>query len=74
MIEEPHDDDAVYFEVPPDSARGEVINRLQENLIGVKIRGADDYNDHTRYLLQMCIHLMPLNDQQMIDIQLTELV
>jgi hypothetical protein len=70
----PHADDAVYFEVPPDSARGEVVDRLQKNLISVKIRDADDYNDQTRYLLQMCIHLMPLGDQQRIDNRLDELV
>jgi hypothetical protein len=70
----PHDDDAIYFEVPPDSAIGEVVDRLQQNLISVKIRDVDDYNNQTRSLLQMGIHLMPLDDQQRIERRLDELV
>jgi hypothetical protein len=70
----PHADDDDYFEVPPDSARGEVVDRLQKNLISVKTRDADKYNDQTRYLLHMCIHLMPLKEQQGIERRLDELV
>ncbi len=35
---------------------------------------AGDYNDQTRHLLQMCIHLMPLDDKQRIHRRLDELV
>ena len=70
----PHTDDAVYDEVPGDSARDVVVGRLEKNLIGVKIRDADKYNDKTRHLLQTCIHIMPLRHQEHIIRQLDELV
>ena len=35
---------------------------------------ADDYNDQTRHLLQMCLHQMPLDDKQRIERRLDELV
>jgi hypothetical protein len=70
----PHTDGAVYDEVPGDSARDVVVGRLEKNLIGVKIRDADKYNDKTRHLLQTCIHIMPLENQESLTNQLDELV
>jgi hypothetical protein len=70
----PHTDDVVYDEVPGDSARDVVVDSLEKNLIGMKLRGADKYNDQTRHLLQTYIHIMPLHHQESITNRLDKLV
>lgn len=60
--------------VPHDQARGVLVDSVESSLISTKIPDADRYNDQTRYILQQCIHLMPLRDQKIIDDRLDELV
>ena len=60
--------------VPHDLARGVLADSIESSLISVKIPDADSYNDQTRYILQQCIHLMPLSDQILINEQLDESV
>lgn len=69
----PHNPDTVH-EVPDGSARSVVVDGLRKSLISVKIRSADDYNDRTRHLLQQCIELMPLQDQQLIEYKMDKSV
>ena len=70
MTERPsHTTDTVH-EVADDSARSVLVDNLRKSLISVKIRSAEDYNDRTRHLLQQCVDLMPLRDQQFIETEL----
>jgi hypothetical protein len=68
-----HAADAVY-EVPDISARRVVTDRVRNNLLSVRIRSADYYNDQSRNILQQCIHLLPLDNRQSILLGLNELV
>jgi hypothetical protein len=62
------------YVIPHDLARGVLVDSVESSLISTKILDADRYNDQTRYILQQCIHLMPLDDQNIINDQLDELV
>jgi hypothetical protein len=68
-----HASDAV-FEIPDTSAEGVLLDRLRKNLITVKIRDADNYNDQTRNLLDQYLNLLPLREQNAIIGQLDALV
>jgi len=73
MTESPPQTNDVY-EVPRDSAKGVLVDSVESSLLSVKIRDADNYNDQTRFILQQCIHLMPLSDRSIINLQLDKLV
>ena len=74
MTERPTQDTDTVHEVSDDSARGVVVDNLRKSLISVKIRSAEDYNDRTRHLLQQCIDLVPIHEQQVIESKLDESV
>lgn len=54
------------YTVPNNSAGSILAQKIRDKLISVKIRGADYYNDQTRNLLQQTLHLIPLDDQDLI--------
>jgi hypothetical protein len=68
-----HASDAV-IEISDTSAEGILLDRLRKNLITVKIRDADNYNDQTRNLLDQYLNLLPLSEQNVIIGQLDALV
>jgi len=74
MTERPNPTIDTVHEVADDSARSVLVDNLRKSLISVKIRSAEDYNDRTRHILQQCIDLMPLRDQQSIETRLDESV
>ena len=54
------------YEVPSDSARNVLTNRLRGNLLSVKMRNTDKFNDKTRNLLQQHGHLIPVVERLVI--------
>lgn len=66
--------DSVYEVPDADSARRVVADRVRNNLLSVQIRSADRYNDQSRNILQQCVRLLPLKDQERIQQGLRELV
>ena len=51
---------------PSSSTRRAVVNDLQKNLVSFKLRSADRNMDVARNLLQQNIHLISLQDQEVI--------